>query len=164
MTQSSQQTMKYIENRYTQKYTPKNGGCIIAGTIKDPSEKNAKFIKTGANVLYEYHPRGFVMRNNDNMKLITSYRKIPCKKEIECNGHCDMLNDPNHRKFHYHFSRDNSTEHGRLPVCKYTQDQCWEYNTDPRHKHNFFHLHSHVEEERTDSEIDYSLDWGEYND
>lgn len=163
---------------------PENRGWIIDGRKvhgrgEELPETNAKFIETKAErkILHEYYPRGFILRQMKTgdtdtegwtkvcreRKLITSHRKTPCRREIHGNGYCDLLNDEEHRKYHYHFSRGNKAEKsGKLPICKYTQGKCWEYNRDPYHKHHFFHYQDIAE--RTDSEIDYAIDWGESRD
>lgn len=140
-----------------------NKYCIpINKETEQEREKCAVFFDPTCGMINEYRPRGVIQRKlqkNGFNSVITTHQKIPCKREIAGNGFCDKFHDHKHRKFHYHFSQENKSAPGGIPLCRYTQEECWEYNRDPNHKHNFFHV-----SQITDDKIDYALDWGEYLD
>lgn len=169
---------------------PGNRGWIvnghkIAGKATDVPEENAKFVQrtcgTNQDMLHTFNPRGFVLTEMEKAetdgegwttirrrKLVTCHSKKPCQREIDGNGYCDLCNDEEHRKFHYHFSRKNQKGDGeRLPICKYSKQRCWEINRDPRHKHRFFHYDDDCKRSiepyvPTDDDIDRELDRWDY--
>lgn len=133
--------------------------CCIP--INKETEERKIFFDPTCGMINEYRPRGVIqlkLDNNGYASVITTHRKTPCKHEISGKGFCDKFHDHKHRKFHYHFSQENKRSVG-IPLCRYTQEECWQYNRDPRHKHNFRHV-----SQIADDEIDYALDRYEYLD
>jgi hypothetical protein len=151
------------------------GNSRITGCGKDVPEENAKFVQRNKrgepDLLYMYYPRGFVLSklaDNETDEdgwttvhqrcLVASHSKNRCPHEIREKGYCHLSKDPEHRKFHYHFSKNNQQGmNGKLPTCRYSKEQCWDYSRDPRHKHNFFHSIDAMTKEREDM-IDAEID------
>lgn len=105
-------------------------------TRREYVEKKMNEKDTEYDALFESSPR-YIVSNRD---------MIPCPSELHNSGICLERNNPDHRKYFYHFTKydrdGNIVMYDNMVLCRYKKKgkwYCWE-NHNNEHNNVFTHL------------------------
>lgn len=118
-----------------------------------------KFIDKSGKI-YTWYPTCCNVETPDKTLI---YFVFQCPNECENKGRCSERNNPDHKKYNYHFSQvdsdDNVIYKNNKPLCRYSMDpldkssECWFLDDEDHNK-----VFTHNSATDTPSHIDDSTD------